>query len=162
MATKHGKTEDHAPGIHHEVTDVSAGPITYFALGLVVLLLATLVSVKGLFSLLDQEASRSDPQLSGVATERPKLPPLPRLEVDPVSVRTQVLQSEKSYLESYGWIDQKQGIARVPIQRAMELLASRASSMTERIDTKRISVSVPKVEGVTVGNALQGIKAKNP
>jgi len=34
------------------------------------------------------------------------------------------LQEEKK-LNSYGWIDQKAGIARIPIDRAMQLLAQR-------------------------------------
>ena len=32
---------------------------------------------------------------------------------------------KKVLIESYGWVDQKQGIVRVPIKRAMELLVER-------------------------------------
>lgn len=125
MATKHGKLEQIPPEGHHEVSDVSAKPIFYFAIALVILIILTLLSMKGLFNFLDQEADRSDTQLSGVALERPKLPPLPRLETDPVAVRKQYFQNEKRLIESYGWVDEKQGIVRVPIQRAMEILADR-------------------------------------
>lgn len=125
MATKNGKPDQSVHENHHEVSDVSAKPIFYFAIGLVVLILLTLISMKSLFNLLDQEADRSDPQLSGVATERPKLPPLPRLETDPVSARKQFFQNQKMLIESYGWVDQKQGVVRIPIKRAMELLVER-------------------------------------
>jgi hypothetical protein len=125
VATKHGNHDPILPESHHEVSDVSPKPIFFFAMGLVVLILLTLISMKGLFNLLDQDADRSDPQLSGVASERPKLPPLPRLETDPVAARKQYFQNEKMLIESYGWVDQKQGIVRVPIKRAMELLVER-------------------------------------
>jgi hypothetical protein len=125
VATKHGNLEQIPPESHHEVSDVSARPIFYFAIALVMLIILTLISMKGLFNFLDQEADRSDNQLSGVASERPKLPPLPRLETDPVAVRKQYFQNEKRLIESYGWVDQKQGIVRVPIKRAMELLVER-------------------------------------
>ena len=125
MATKHGKHDPIPHEIHHEVSDVNARPILFFAIGLVVLIIFTLISMRSLFNLLDQDADRSDTQLSGVASERPKLPPLPRLETDPVSARKQFFQNETMLIESYGWVDQKQGIVRVPIKRAMELLVER-------------------------------------
>lgn len=125
MVTKHGNQDQIPHESGHEVSDVSARPIFYFAMGLVVLIILALISMKGLFNLLDQEADRSDPQLSGVASERPKLPPLPRLETDPVSARKQFFQKQKMLIESYGWVDQKQGVVRVPITRAIELLVDR-------------------------------------
>lgn len=125
MATKHGNLEQIPPESHHEASDVNAKPIFYFAIALVILIIFTMISMKGLFNFLDQEADRSDTQLSGVASERPTLPPLPRLESDPVAVRRQFFQNEKKIIESYGWVDQKQGIVRVPVKRAMELLVER-------------------------------------
>jgi hypothetical protein len=125
VATEHGKHNQKPHEIHHEVSDVSARPIFFFAIGLAILLILTLISMRSLFNLLEQDADRSDTQLSGVAAERPKLPPLPRLETDPVSSRKQFFQNEKMLIESYGWVDQKQGIVRIPIRRAMELLVER-------------------------------------
>ena len=60
MATKHGNLEQIPPESHHEVSDVSARPIFYFAIALVILIILTLISMKGLFNFLDQDADRSD------------------------------------------------------------------------------------------------------
>lgn len=133
MATKPRNHDQMPPDSHHEVSDVSAKPIFYFAMGLVLLIILTLISMKSLFNLLDQDAVRSDPELSGVASERPKLPPLPRLETDPVSARKQFFQNEKKIIESYGWVDQKQGIVRVPVKRAMELLVERGLPVRDEV-----------------------------
>ena len=147
MAINHGKPNiEHPHEIHHEASDVSPKPIFYFALGLVVLITLTLISMKSLFRFLDQDTDRSDPQLSGVAAQRPKLPPLPRLETDPVSVRKQFFQNEQALIESYGWVDRKQGIVRVPISRAMELLIERGLPVTAGEEVKTKSEWVSGVE----------------
>jgi len=146
VATKHGNHDPILPESHHEVSDVSPKPIFFFAMGLVVLILLTLISMKVFFKLLDQDADRSDPQLSGVASERPKLPPLPRLETDPVAARKQYFQNEKVLIESYGWVDQKQGIVRVPINRAMELLVERGFPVRAEAKVNPRSVRSPEPE----------------
>jgi hypothetical protein len=49
----------------------------------------------------------------------------PLLEVDERGqLRNFVLDQEKQ-LNSYGWVDEKAGVARIPIERAMELMAQR-------------------------------------
>jgi hypothetical protein len=51
--------------------------------------------------------------------------PQPRLETNErLEINDFRLQEEKK-LNSYDWIDQKAGIARIPIDRAMQLLAQR-------------------------------------
>ena len=37
--------------------------------------------------------------------------------------------SDRAALSSYGWIDRKQGVARVPIDRAMELIVAESSGL---------------------------------
>ena len=121
---------------HHEVSDVWARPILLFAIGLAILIIATLISMKSLFTFLEEEANRSDPELTRVAAQRPQLPPLPRLETAPVSTRKQFFDNEKELIESYGWVDQKQGVARIPIRRAMELLAERGMPVWSQSEAK--------------------------
>ena len=36
--------------------------------------------------------------------------------------------AESAVLESYGWVDREAGVARIPIERAMLLLAERAAA----------------------------------
>lgn len=50
-----------------------------------------------------------------------KLPPGPNLEADPHESLILLRAREDSVLSSYGWVDTARGIARVPIERAMEL-----------------------------------------
>lgn len=47
-----------------------------------------------------------------------------RLETDPRADGDRLQQAAKTRLETYGWSDQRRGLAHVPIARAMDLLAA--------------------------------------
>lgn len=47
--------------------------------------------------------------------------PPPRLHVTPGRELARVLANERRILDSYGWVDREHGVARVPIERAMQL-----------------------------------------
>ena len=40
--------------------------------------------------------------------------------------------AENKILHSYGWIDEKKGVVRIPIERAMELTAQRGLPVRKR------------------------------
>jgi len=52
-----------------------------------------------------------------------QVPPAPRLETTPEGDRASIEQAAKERLAGYGWADRNAGMARIPIERAMELLA---------------------------------------
>jgi hypothetical protein len=64
-------------------------------------------------------------------------PPAPRLQPNPVDQLTAEqelleFQAEEEYiLNSYGWVNEGAGIVRIPIDRAMQLLAEDASPADE-------------------------------
>ncbi len=58
------------------------------------------------------------------AQQRP-LPPAPVLQVNPAVDMQKFRQREEQKASSYGWVDEKGGIAHVPIQRAMEIVVQR-------------------------------------
>jgi hypothetical protein len=47
------------------------------------------------------------------------------LQVDEVRYLGRLHEHEDSILNSYGWVDQKAGIVRIPIERAMDIVAQR-------------------------------------
>jgi hypothetical protein len=51
--------------------------------------------------------------------------PTPRLEQDERTQLNDIRISEEQKLASYDWVDQKAGTVRIPIDRAMELVAQR-------------------------------------
>jgi len=65
------------------------------------------------------------------AREKPPLAPTmgafppPRLQVGAPEELQKLRASEDARLNSYGWVDRSRGIARVPVDRAMQLLVER-------------------------------------
>jgi hypothetical protein len=52
-------------------------------------------------------------------------PPAPRLQVEPKADLDRLHASENKQLGSYGWVDRDKSIARIPIDRALQLLSER-------------------------------------
>jgi hypothetical protein len=51
--------------------------------------------------------------------------PAPRLLVHPGRERKKLETTGRAQLESYGWVDRRAGIARIPVTRAMQLIMER-------------------------------------
>ncbi len=49
----------------------------------------------------------------------------PQLLARPEGELKQVRQQEKERLEGYGWVDQTAGVAHIPVERAIEIVAAR-------------------------------------
>jgi hypothetical protein len=75
------------------------------------------------FVFVGQEAARQPPPILKADPEAMSAPPQPP---DAAGAGLQGLRArEEGVLESYGWVDQKAGIVRIPIEEAMRLLAER-------------------------------------
>ena len=122
--------------VAYEHEDLSPRGIFAFLLGLGLVLVLVYFVVKGMDGFLEAYQKQHQPPLNPLAsqteTDSRKVSnadiakfPQPRLETNErLEINDFRLQEEKT-LNSYGWIDQKAGIARIPIDRAMQLLAQR-------------------------------------
>ncbi len=54
-----------------------------------------------------------------------QIPPEPRIEVTPGLELWALRAQEDSILKTYGWVDRKTGTLRIPIGRAMDIIAQR-------------------------------------
>ncbi len=103
-------------------SELSIKAIAGFAVGLVVV---TVVSSAALWFgsklLRDLEVRKDPPPPVLPAASEPYLPPAPRLQTDPIGELEALRAEEDALLGSYGWVDRDAGIARIPIERAIEL-----------------------------------------
>jgi hypothetical protein len=51
--------------------------------------------------------------------------PQPRLQERPPVDTVGILREERERISSYGWVDQKAGVARIPVDRAMDIIAEK-------------------------------------
>jgi hypothetical protein len=122
------------PTVHHERTDVEAGGVLLFAVGLIVALALLAAGVWGLFHFLGR--TEPAPALPVAAEDVSSWPPSPRLEGidlersehhvgrrgDPAQ---QQAAAEEAHLQRYGWVDRKTGRVHIPIEEAIKKVAGR-------------------------------------
>ena len=110
----------------HETSDAQAGPIIRFLIFLAV----TSITVAGLMVVfhdyLDRREAAEKVNRYPVAAgrERP-LPPPPRLQTEPFENIKDLRRAERRLLDDYQWVDRKAGTVRIPVERAMEIVAER-------------------------------------
>ncbi len=107
----------------HETSDANISALVKFGIGLFVLIVVVLFSMRSMFEHFST-VQQLGPPPSPFAETR-VLPQAPRLQVTPVLDLKQLRESEEEKLNSYGWVDQKAGIAHIPIDRAMDLLLAK-------------------------------------
>lgn len=104
-----------------ELRDVNTRGLTYFLLATAAFLAIICAAVQGLFGLY----ARTDvpkPAVAGPFVKDMALPEPPRIQTQPERDIREYRDAEDRLLQSSGWIDQKSGVARIPIDRAMQLL----------------------------------------
>ena len=112
----------------HEQRDLSARAILWAAAGLVVTLLVVFVAIRIFHFALARDDHASTATLPQTES------PLPRLQTNPAADLGTLRAAEEAKLHSYGWVDRKAGVIRIPIERAIELTAERG--LPARVETK--------------------------
>jgi hypothetical protein len=83
--------------------------------------------------------------------------PQPRLETNETIEINKFRLQEEQTLNSYGWVDQEAGVVRIPIDRAMELMAQRG------LPTRpQAGVAPPSVVNTAKAAARQSDAASQP
>ena len=110
-------------GRGHETRDASMRNVIGFGAALLVLIMAGLLVSEGVLRYFEVRQPLGPPAspFENVRT----LPPAPRLQVAPVEDLARYRAAQESALNSYGWVDQKAGVVRIPIDRAIDLLLER-------------------------------------
>jgi hypothetical protein len=114
--------EMHNLDVAHEHSDANIRMLLAFAGGLVLAVAISAGLMYALFYVFEKQAENRDPQVSPVAAPEGQVPLGPRLLTnEPQNLRT-FRDEETGKLEGYGWMNQSQGIAHVPIDLAKKLV----------------------------------------
>ncbi len=125
IVDRHGHVGIERPE-RHESTDAATRPVWWFLAGLLVFILGSVYLMVAVFrwagSVPLPMEEREQPSALFPAQQ---VPPSPRLQTAPQRDLYEMRRHEDSILTTYGWVDQKAGVARIPIDRAMDLLLKR-------------------------------------
>jgi len=114
----------------YERSDVNPRGVFIFLIGLFASLTFALLAMMWLFGLMTSER-----RAVKTAFQADEAPPPPRLQVSPHREMKALRAEEDAILGGYGWVDRANGVVRIPIERAMDLLARRG--LPARTETER-------------------------
>ena len=108
----------------HEQSDVNIGKIVWVAIIMMVSAVVIHIAVWWIYDYLRTAEMQEDVRRTLV--EPPSaIPPQPRLQASPEQDWTEYRRTQLQILNSYGWVSREAGRVRIPIDRAMELVAER-------------------------------------
>jgi hypothetical protein len=145
------ETLNHGPnGDSFETEDLSPQGVFYFMGGLAVLGIVIALIVGGMYRYLDALDRKHQPPMNPMAVKTDVDPqtmtfrditskvgntfPKPVLEYSEQTQFTEEVDKQDKMLASYDWVDQKNGVARIPIERAMDLLVERGLPVVSQGD----------------------------
>ena len=127
-------------GVGHEKKDINVRSVFLFGLLLVAIIGTvgygiTLLVFKG------TAGKESDAAVSPLYQPQ-ELPPQPRLQADPVQDLKQLRANEERVLESYGWVDRANGVVRIPVDHAIDLIVEKGLPPKPEAGAKQITSPV--------------------
>jgi hypothetical protein len=125
METKHPRPADShgEPGSGYERRDVNVRALLKLGFWMAVLIAVTLVGMRWTFSYFERVEPLGPPASPFVTTR--ELPPSPRLQATPRLELKDYCEAQQRELKTYGWIDRRLGVVRIPIDHAMDLILER-------------------------------------
>ncbi len=110
----------------HEEPDINVWAVGKFAVAMMLVAVAALFMLFGLFRyLLSREGGPPAGRSQVAASEPAEAFPQPQLQEHEVLDLKAIRAAEDQVLSSYAWMDPEKGVVRIPIGRAMDLLAKR-------------------------------------
>jgi hypothetical protein len=106
--------EEIRPEVHLQSHDVNVRAITRYGIALVLGCIVTIFGLMVLFNYYLKEVPAGQQTL--------RLAPPPRLQPSPPRELEEMRAAEDLVLKGYAWVNPDQGVVRIPIERAMELL----------------------------------------
>jgi hypothetical protein len=141
--------ENHRDDVGFEREDLTSKPVFGFIISLVVAGVLIYYAIWGMFYFLDAfdkknqqtrtplvQAESNTREIQQQHIERF---PEPRLEQNERTELDGFRYTEEEKLNSYGWVDQRAGIAHIPIDQAMQLVAQRGLPTTPQVGVMPLS-----------------------
>jgi hypothetical protein len=151
-----GRVDLSNPENRFEHRDVNFKALTKFAIGLIITAIFSAGLVLGIFQyLLHREGGVPASRIESPAQDARQLPPEPRLEEAPNTDLQEMRAAEDQVLSSYAWLDQSNGIVRLPIDRAMDLIAQRGLPARKESGPQSAAAAVTVPTASALGPIMQ-------
>ena len=137
----HSPEEFHNDDVAHEHSDINISALVWSMVVMFGVVVVTAGLMLLLFNFFESEAKARDPKLSPLAMQPTTMPPTttaspffggapePKLMTGEPMFLKEVRTAEQAQLHGYGWVDEKGGVARIPIDEAKKLTLERGLSV---------------------------------
>ncbi|MCG6920696.1 MAG: hypothetical protein LJF15_06400 [Acidobacteria bacterium] len=121
--SEHDKNHD----VEYEREDINERSTFWFGVWILVLMVSVSFLIKPLYNLLVRRGVETQEPAAYVAESDPAAlePPAPRLQTLPERDLAEFRAQEDAILGSYAWVEKDRGVVRIPIDRAMRIVAER-------------------------------------
>lgn len=130
----------------HEPVAISYWRVLAVGLGTLAFLLLTMT---GLYFLARPKLERSQIPV-------PAAVPEPRLQSDPAGDLRDLQALQRQQLEGYAWVDREHGLVRIPVARAMEIVAARGKAALAPLEAPDPAFPLPVRPEAARGNSKAG------
>jgi hypothetical protein len=120
---EHSLSQPTHPTGGHETREVNIKLILLSTLGMVILVLVVCFVTVGIFNYLS--STQAQPERANELSRPMELPRAPRVQEHPWEEYKVLHANEARVLNSYGWVNEADGTVRIPIDRAIDLIAER-------------------------------------
>ena len=156
-----------------EREDLNAKAVFAFLIGLAVTCVLSYFILIGVYHYLDVYQRASQPPQNPLVAAKPETGkptraetkaeikkdfPEPLLEEDEGGQLNSDRVKEEQQLNSYGWVDEKSGVVRIPIERAMELVVQRGLPVLPQSGATAPASAVKKPVGKTTAAVKQPLR----
>jgi len=111
-------------GKGYETRDANPTVLFLIGGGLIVLILVVMFIVLGVLKFFQASKPTLNEPPPPATAETRVVPPEPRLQTNPEADYGRLLVEQDSLLKTYAWVDQRLGIARIPIDTAIAIVAA--------------------------------------
>ena len=124
-AHHYSEAELHNEDVAHEHSDVNIRTVLAFGAGMAALVIGAALLMSFMFNAFASQAAARDPEVSPVAPTSGIQPKAPQLLTDERGNLKKFREEESKKIDGYGWVDERAGIAHVPIEEAKKLIVQR-------------------------------------
>lgn len=118
------ETSKESQDLGYEKSDAQVKPLVVSGVVILLLMAASFIGIIPLFKILDYYQPLFDDPTPTMASERVFKLSEPRLEIDPPRQNYFYKRQTNQQITSYAWVDRELNIARIPVDRAIELVGS--------------------------------------
>lgn len=133
----------------YERRDANIPALLKLALGMAIVIAITLVAVKWTFNIFEKFMPLGEP--AAPFEQSRQLPPSPMIQAAPHMELKDYCVVQENNVKGYAWVDQQQGIVRIPIDRAMELTLQKGLPVRAASGGSPTGTAASDLPGVTMG-----------